>query len=395
MIKSIFYNFQSSALYTILNAFIVLYTLKYIGLDGRGNISLFLLNTSLVQIFTAIIGTSSIGFVYHKTSLSSIVLVATFWCFIIAPLASFIMFLLGIIPQNQLIQTISAAILSTIIQNVMEILLVNKFYKKINLIRISQPLLHTLFIFSFIKLYDSFNDVNYVNLLLYVLMIVAFLSLLWIIRFLNFKSKFSIKETFYQCFKIGLVNQLNNLVLLFNLRINYFVINKFLGLSLLGIFSIVTLLAESIWIFSKSVATIFFSQVVKNDGAVNIRMVRDKMLIISFIGTILIMVIIFCIPNFLYVKVLGGEFKQIKMLLLYFMPGILAKSLNTIYMEYYGVINKRQLNTVSFLIGLLTIAILGLLLTYKYGIVGAAIAGSISQVSSLLFSLYADRKIIL
>ncbi|WP_304065893.1 polysaccharide biosynthesis C-terminal domain-containing protein [Pedobacter glucosidilyticus] len=395
MIKSIFYNFQSSVGYTILNAFIVIYTLKYIGLDGRGNISLFLLNTSLVQIFTAIIGTSSIGFVYHRTSLSSLTLVTIFWCFITAPIASFIMFWLGIIPQNQLFQTISAAILFTIIQNIMEILLVNKFYKKYNLIRISQPVLHILFIFSFIKLYDSFNDINYVNLLLSALLIVSFLSLLFIIRLFTFERKFSIKETFYQCFKIGLVNQLNNLVLLFNLRINYFVINKFLGLSLLGIFSIVTLLAESIWIFSKSVATIFFSQVVKNDGAVNIKIIRNKMLTLSLIGTFLIMVIIFCIPNFLYVKVLGEEFKQIKMLLFYFTPGILAKSLNTIYIEYFGVINKRQLNTVSFLIGLLTIAILGLLLTYKYGIVGAAIAGSISQVSSLLFSLYADRKIIL
>lgn len=394
MIKSIFYNFQSSVGYTILNAFIVIFTLKYVGLDGRGNISLFLLNTSLVQIFTAIIGTSSIGYVYHKTSLSSLTLVTTLWCFITAPLVSFIMFFLGIIPQIQLFQTIVAAVLFSIIQNIMEVFLVNKFYNRYNLIRIMQPILHILFIFLFLKLYDSFNDINYIDLLLYVLLIVTILSVFLLLRIFKFENLYNVKDTFYRCFKIGSVNQLNNLVLLFNLRTNYFVINKFLGLSLLGVFSIVTLLAESIWIFSKSVATIFFSEVVKNDGEVNIKIIRNKMLTLSVLGTFLMLIIVFCIPNYIYQKVLGEEFNEIKMLLLYFVPGIIAKSINTIYMEYFGVINKRHLNTISFLIGLITIAIFGFLLTYKYGIVGAAIAGSISQVSSLLFSFYADKKII-
>ncbi|WP_168199412.1 lipopolysaccharide biosynthesis protein [Pedobacter aquae] len=304
------------------------------------------------------------------------------------------MFWLGIIPQDQLYETIIAAVLFTLIQNVMEVFLVNKLYEKYNFLRISQPILHLLFIFLFIKLFNSFNEVIYIDLLLGVLIIILFLSVWWFIKLFSFKSIRNFEDTFNNSFKIGSINQLNNLVLLFNSRTNYFIINKFLGLSLLGVFSVITLIAESIWIFSKSVATIFFSEVIKYDNHGDIKKIRNKMLTLSFLGTILIIIIVFCVPNFLYVKVLGKDFIQIKMFLLYFLPGILAKSLNTIYMEYFGVINKRHLNTISFLIGLLTIALFGIILTYKFGIMGAAIAGSISQVSSLLFSFYADKKII-
>ncbi|HTN22113.1 MAG TPA: polysaccharide biosynthesis C-terminal domain-containing protein [Pelobium sp.] len=393
MLKKIFYNFQNSVGFTLINLIIVVYTLKYLGTSGRGSVSLFLLNVSIIQIFTAVIGTSSIGFVVSRLPLSSVVLASTLWTFLVSIFTGVIMYYIKVIPFGYFYVTLVSAVLFSIIQNFMEIFLIKNHHFKYNLARILQPIIQLILVFVFIQLYGKLNVADYIHCLIAALIVNS------IYTGYQLKSNFYLEKikrlevTFTIIFKIGIVNQLNNLIQLFNLRITFFFINKLLGVAMLGFFSIAILISESVWMFSKSVSLIFFSEIVKKKDSTGLKPLRSKALFISFLGTLVILAGVLLLPDFVFVKLFGADFSNLKAIIIFFVPGILIKSLNTIYLEYNAVIGKRYVNTRSSVSGFVTMAILGYVLTYKFGLYGAATASSISQISSFAYLLWAEKRI--
>jgi O-antigen/teichoic acid export membrane protein len=210
------------------------------------------------------------------------------------------------------------------------------------------------------------------------------------------------KETF-RAFKIGsseikslmrygVSNEFNYLIQFLNYRLSYYFIARMLGLSQLGVFSIVVSVSEAVWIISRSMSAIHFSNVINSDDQLKSRHETIVFVKQSFLISSLVLALSVLIPQSVYQFVFGNEFGNVKTLIIYLLPGILAISVSNLFGHYFA--GKGKLNVVrnKSLVGLIATLFLLPLLIRKYQLTGVCITLNISYILSSLYLWLSFRK---
>jgi O-antigen/teichoic acid export membrane protein len=113
------------------------------------------------------------------------------------------------------------------------------------------------------------------------------------------KVRFKLMPLFIkESFKLGATNQLSNLTQTINYRLSYFYIQKFVGLSAVGVFSIVMSVCNVIWLFAVTVGTLISNETTKSsESNSKVTKLTDKYLLISVFVTIIMVFWIFYISK--------------------------------------------------------------------------------------------------
>lgn len=189
--------------------------------------------------------------------------------------------------------------------------------------------------------------------------------------------------------RYGFPNEASYFIQFLNYRLSYFFIAKWLGLSQLGIFSIAVSCAEAVWIVSKSMSVIHFSNVVNtSDQKISIAETRTYAAL-SFRVSLLFMVLLIIMPKALFEYAFGPTFGGVKTYLIYLMPGILAIAVSNLYGHYFAGVGNLKILIKKSAIGLIAISVLLFLLTKRYYLNGICFS---LNVSYLLSSLYLYLK---
>jgi len=190
----------------------------------------------------------------------------------------------------------------------------------------------------------------------------------------------------------GVKNEFNYLLQFLNYRLSYYFIVILLGLNDLGIFSIAVSITEAVWIISRSMSAVHFSNVINSED--KIQSINEALLYAkqSFLISTLILAVAIVLPDKLYSLVFGNEFSGLKKLVLYLAPGIIAIAVSNLFGHYFAGTGKLNLLRNKSLIGLaVTLFSLPLLLK-KYKLTGACIAVDLSYVFSSLYLWIMFRK---
>ncbi len=111
------------------------------------------------------------------------------------------------------------------------------------------------------------------------------------------------------------------------------------------------------------------------------------MLKFALIITTAMLIGLLLIPVNLYISIFHFEtFGQIKQVIIYLSPGIIALSGNMILSHYLSGIGKPKYNMIASLTGLVIIIITGYYMISAWGLTGAAIATSITYLSTFFLS---------
>ncbi|MGI8893789.1 MAG: polysaccharide biosynthesis C-terminal domain-containing protein, partial [Bacteroidia bacterium] len=113
-----------------------------------------------------------------------------------------------------------------------------------------------------------------------------------------------------------------------------------------------------------------------------------NMVKISFIGSLVAILILLLIPIDLYAFIFGQAFREVKTVIWFLSPGILFLAVSTVFTHYFSGLGKNHINSIASGIGLFFTLILCYLLIPVYGLAGAAAATSISYASSLFYLIY-------
>jgi O-antigen/teichoic acid export membrane protein len=184
-------------------------------------------------------------------------------------------------------------------------------------------------------------------------------------------------------FNYGLNNEFNGLLLFLNYRLSYYFILKTLGLAQLGVFSVAVSISEAVWIISRSMSAIHFSNVINSEDQFKNRSETIVFVRQSFWISLLLLSISIVIPKSLYQYIFGNEFGEIKTFIILMIPGILAVAVSNIYDHYFsGIGNLKLLRNRSF-IGLGATLILLPLLIGRFHLTGVCITMNISCLISL------------
>ncbi|MFL0246910.1 flippase [Candidatus Clostridium stratigraminis] len=218
------------------------------------------------------------------------------------------------------------------------------------------------------------------------LILLVVLSIIIFIKYNN-KVTFSLK-LFSNMMKYGIKAQVGNAIQILNYRLDIFIIQYFLTLSDVGIYSNAVVLGETMWRVSSSIATVVLPITANSGNKLEMTGFINKVTRVTFtiilIGSIILGVISKPLMSILFNK----EFASGAVALMLLVPGISIFSVCNILSNYMAGIGKIENNIIASSVGCVITVIFDIILIPKIGINGASIATSISYIVSTIITVY-------
>jgi len=181
----------------------------------------------------------------------------------------------------------------------------------------------------------------------------------------------------YSILKLGVQNQTCVLAQMLNYRLIYFVIEFLLGKATLGLFSVANQIVEGAWIPSKAIATVQYSELSNLDDKKEEKKLSLKYSAISLISTALILFVALLLPDWFYGQLFGEDFKETGSLILLLTHGALALALSRNIGAYFSGNGNHKINMYASLIGLLLNVSFVYFLIDRFELLGAGILTAI------------------
>jgi O-antigen/teichoic acid export membrane protein len=393
MLKKILQTISTRVIVAIISFAIVVFTTNFFGAEGRGEISLFVLNLTLVSMFSLVGGTSLV-YLTSRVTPENLLLPSYFWAFNSSIGITALLWFVGLQNTQFIYHLGLLALMESLTQVNLQLVLGDNRIARYNLVQFLQVVLLlaglalAYFVFN-LEGIEAYIAAFYVSRLYSVAH-----SLSSIYSLLGFEKPEIIRANFWlnlkNLFSYGWVIQTANIAQLLNYRVSYWLLEKLLpekGTQLVGIYSTGINLAEAIWILSRSVSTVQYAEIsnTRDDSyQVDLTVGLFKLnTIITFLGMIPLLII----PStwFEWVFGQGENFDQIQLVLLFLFPGIVANAAAGSLSHYFSGVARYHVNTYGSIAGLVVTLILGILLIPSMGLAGAAIAASGSYITSLFY----------
>lgn len=186
---------------------------------------------------------------------------------------------------------------------------------------------------------------------------------------------------------------LGNLVQFLNYRFDIFLVNFFRGQRDVGLYVIAVTIAQLVWILSNSVATVLFPKISKEgkNQVTTLLVVRASRIVLwSSLGISIVLAVLapIALP-----AIYGKSFRPSVAPLLFLLPGITFFSLVNMLASFLAGIGQPKWNLWIAVAGLGVTVFFDLLLIPRFGIIGAAIASSLSYSTSSFLTLWVFHKL--
>ena len=388
--KNILRTLVSKFFILIINFALVVLTTNLWGAEGRGIISILIANMAIIAILNNVLGGYCITYFTPKIGFEKLFLPAYIWIIVVSIVSSIItIYIQG---RDNAVILIFLTILNSLFTVQLFLFTAKGNFKLFNIFSLLQPLLllaFTLF-FEYTLKVKSFKS--------YLYGYIAALSISWIFSLI--KSSQYLKEkrleisykSSIQVMKYGWQTEFSSFLQFLSYRLSYFFILFYKGFSSVGVFSVGIALTEAIWMISRSISTVQFSQIINNieisDG-INITKQSAKL---SFISSLFILIIMVLLPTSIFKLVFGHSFEQVKEIIIFLSPGIISMAISNIYGHFFSATGKTIVLIIKSVIGLFVTVIASVLLIPKYGIIGACLAASASYLASSIYLFIAFYK---
>jgi O-antigen/teichoic acid export membrane protein len=372
------------------NFLIVAFTTNVWGASGRGEIALIITNVAIISILSNIACGSTIAYHAQKEERDLLIVVSVAGAVIFSAIGAAAFSLnTGIIYLKDLF---IISLLNSLTGAVSNYWLGKNNIRLYNILTFLNPVLVLIFLFLFWNVFR----IGSIRACFYGYY--AGLGILLIIGILTFKEtqpfrfpKISFKNL-WNIFRYGSGNEFNYFIQFVNYRLSYFFIAKILGLAPLGVFSIAVSCAEAIWLVSKSMSALNYSDILnsrerKENISSTIRYAKQ-----SFWISLAIILIVAILPGSFFKYIFGQGFENVRLYLVWLLPGIVAIAVSNLYGHYFAATGRLKVVRNKSLIGLAATIILLLLLTKKYLLAGVCITLDVSYILSSAYLFYMFRK---
>ena len=389
MFKKILNTFGTKIAAAGLNFLIAIIISQTLGDTGKGTQALLLTTISFILIFSDIVCGASIIYLAPRHSFKKILVASTIWAGLIAMVMGFAIWLFYPKLDSDLILHVAILSFITSLSNINFRFLVGKEeIQKANYNTLLQPVLLVITLIIYYVLLKRTDIYGYI-IGLYAAYGGTFLLGVWMLRkeyanLRNDKDK-EYSPVLKDLFKYGFLNQTGHFVQFFNLRLSYYLLDRFINVGRVGVFSNAVSLAESIWIISNSIALVQYARIANaNDRPYAQKLTLDLSKICLFISALA--VIVLCLlPSQVYVFVFGPDFGEMAGLIRILAPGILFYCVFLILGHYYSGTGRYQMNTYAALCGLVATCVCGFTLIPLYDVTGAAITSAVSYTVNAVF----------
>ena len=389
MFKKILNTFGTKMLAAGLNFLIAIIISQTLGDTGKGTQALLLTTISFILIFSDIICGASIIYLAPRHSFKKILVASTIWAALIAAVMGFAIWLFYPKLAPDLVAHVAILSFISSLSNINFRFLVGKEeIQKANYNTLLQPVLMVSVLTLYYILLRKTDIYGYV-IGLYAAYGGTFLLGVWMLRdeyaSLRRDKDNDYHDVLHDLFKYGFLNQTGHFVQFFNLRLSYYLLNKYINIGSVGVFSNAVSLAEAIWIISNSIALVQYARIANADDRAYAQKLTLDLSKICLLVSAVALVVLCLLPSEFYVFVFGKDFGEMAHLVRILSPGILFYCIFLILGHYYSGIGHYQMNTFAALCGLVATFVCGFTLIPKFDVTGAAITSAVSYTINAVF----------
>ena len=389
MFKKILNTFGTKILAAALNFLIAIIISQTLGDSGKGTQALLLATISFILIFSDIICGASIIYLAPRHSFKKILVASTVWTAFIAVIMGFAILLFYPDLESDLITHVAILSFISSLSNINFRFLVGKEeIKKANYNTLLQPVLLALTLIVYYIILKRADIYGYV-IGLYAAYGGTFLLGVLMLRneYANLRhdTDKEYKPVLKDLFKYGFLNQTGHFVQFFNLRLSYYLLERYINVGRVGVFSNAVSLAEAIWIISSSIALVQYARIANADDRAYAQKLTLDLSKICLVISALAVIVLALLPPQVYTFVFGPEFGEMTYIIRILAPGVLFYCIFLILGHYYSGIGRYQMNTFAALCGLAVTCVLGFTLIPKLDVTGAAITSTVSYTANAIF----------
>src|SRR5437870_5483181 len=115
MLRKTLLTFSGKFLIAVVNFLTVIITAQYLGAEGRGTISLFVLNLTLISMLNNFVGGPGLVYLFPRNEPAALLVASYLWAAASCLIVSFILNLFSLIPDGLLLNLILLSFLQCII----------------------------------------------------------------------------------------------------------------------------------------------------------------------------------------------------------------------------------------------------------------------------------------
>jgi O-antigen/teichoic acid export membrane protein len=181
--------------------------------------------------------------------------------------------------------------------------------------------------------------------------------------------------------RLSIVAQVGTLAQFLNYRLSFYVLNVYAGTAEVGVYSIATVAAESIWLLASSISLVHYSDTANSPSREASIRRTIKLARMSALGTVVMVTAIILLPTELFGAVLGREFGRVRPVIALMGPGIVAFAYGMILSHFFSGTGKYVMNTIAAAAGLAMTALTAILLIPRWREAGAAVGASVTYLT--------------
>ncbi|MEN8957215.1 MAG: hypothetical protein ABF258_04255, partial [Flavobacteriales bacterium] len=291
MLRTITNTTFALAAISVLNFLLITLVLRTLGREGTADMGLIVLGISFILMISNIIGGTSLVYFTSRESNFALLFISYLWAGFSAVLMGTILYVFELVPMEFIWFIIVIGFLECVFSIHNQLFIGKEDMKNHNFLKLVQKVIQVGF---FILLEITIS--NFVWSLLISYMIIILFSF-----FKTYKTITNYKVVeptllFKKAFKYGFQIQSSNIVQLLNYRLLYLIIEKTMGKSTLGLFTIAVQLSESLWIPSKALSIIQYGKVANERNEANKTFISVQFMKFAFVITMVLTAILLLLP---------------------------------------------------------------------------------------------------
>ena len=393
MFRNILHTVATRAISAVLSFLLIILVTNFLGAEGKGEISLFLLNLTILILFSQCVGGPALVYTVPEIGLKRSLPPSYFWGIVSVVLISFGLYAFQLQSSDLLLHLVLIGILEVVGTIQTNALIGKKRIARANLAQLAQVAVMLLSFGSLLWLGDV-EVVSYIYAM-YVAVIVKIIVAFPAVRKESIREE-SVPDSFWKdlvfILRYGALSQLGNVAQLLNYRLAFYFLEyrtDALGTVHVGIFSTALHIVEAFWLVSRSIATVQYAEISNLEDKKMAYQTTEKLHRYNFILMLVAVIPILLIPSEVYVWLFGSGqgFEQIRSILLWLIPGLIAIPLSTSFSHHFSGKGKPEYNLYASVMGLLVTAVLGFYWIPRELAIGAAQVSSVAYMV-VYFSMY-------
>lgn len=387
MLKKILGTILSKSLTSICNFVVVILNAYYLGAEGRGEMAIIVMGLSIVNLFQGIVGGSALVYLTSRYHFFSLLISSYTWALLMSFAVGSVLVIFNLYPAEYFSDLIIISFLQGILSAHQLLLLGKEKIKEQNILEILKAVSGVAALLVYFLFIQNLTLESVIESLYVSILIPGIISCFYIYKYIDGLRLENMKNLTRDFFKYGFSIQLNQISQLFNYRFCFYLLDKYHGKAVLGVFSVAIAIAETAWVICRSIATIQYSRIANSTDEQYKTDLTVSFSKLSLLATIPVILIMLLLPQSIFIAVFGKDFAYIQPIIATLSYGVIFLSFFTIINHYYAGTGNNHINVIGAVIGNIVLLISGFILIPNFASIGAGLANSLAYLAMLLFLL--------